>query len=77
MPEMQRQLWEERMRTRIHEWMLVNTKGQRMRFEVRYGVQVKDGRTWKHCHRDGKPLIFTTRARAEKERAKLREGVSR
>lgn len=66
------------MKTRIHEWLLVGgSKGKRsyrLKLEIRYGVQVRDGGKWKHCHRNGKPLIFKTRARAEKERASITAG---
>lgn len=53
------------MKTRIHEWL--DTK----RLAPMFGIQVYAG-GWKHAHRDGKPLIYRTRERAERERTKLR-----
>ena len=64
------------MKTRIHKWLYLDSKRgpRRTRFTcvVRYGVQVHAGGEWKHAHRNGKPLIFQTKERAEKERGRLR-----
>jgi hypothetical protein len=63
------------MKTRIHEWLLIDQsrgkRSTRLSLQIRYGVQVRDGGKWKHCHRNGKPLIFSTRGRAEREIAAL------
>jgi hypothetical protein len=44
----------------------------RRRLRVLYGVQVYAEGQWMHAHRNGKPLIFASEARAQAERKKLR-----
>lgn len=64
------------MRTRVIQWLENKTtiSGSRVRVKMRvlYGVQVRADGKWMHAHRSGKPLIFSTEARAQAERAKLR-----
>lgn len=64
------------MRTRLIQWLENKTTvtGTRARVKLRvlYGVQVRAEGQWMHAHRNGKALIFSTEARAQAERKKLR-----
>ena len=61
------------MRTRIHQWLSINPRGRGTRIEVRYGIQVYHRHIWMHAHRNGNPLIYKTKERAEAQRKVLRK----
>lgn len=65
------------MRTRMIEWLdariKVRGKGVYVKAEILYGVDVFAGGKWQHAHRNGKPLIFKSAAKAQAQRAILRK----
>ena len=64
------------MRTKMIQWLDTQVKqGPRhtnVKMRVMFGVQILSEGRWMHAHRNGKPLIFSTEARAQAERKKLR-----
>lgn len=65
------------MRTRIHKWLDMrqrnSNKTVRITAAIKYGVQVYHRGKWMHTHRNGKPCIYPTMERAEKERERIRK----
>lgn len=47
------------MKYRVSQWLDTSDLNAKS-VPIRYGVQAKEDGVWKHCHRDGDPLIFKT-----------------
>lgn len=56
------------MKFRAHDWFDMEA------FEPRYGIQARpDNSGWKHCAREGKPLLFKSREARDAEIDRLEQ----
>lgn len=63
------------MKFRISQWLDMSDD-EAEEYSIKYEIQVHQDKQWKHCHDDGKPLIYDTPEEAGTKMTELKEKLA-